>query len=385
MQKELSKEFRSRFQKEPEHIFFCPGRVNLIGEHIDYNGGVVMPCAIQKGTYLAVAKATDRQLHFHSLSYPATTTLHLQESYSRVGNEWFNYPLGVINLLSGSARDFSGLELLFCGDLPAGAGLSSSASIEVVTAFALSEMFGIKMSKTEMALLCKKAENEFIGVNCGIMDQFAVAMGKKDHAVLLHCDSLVYEYIPFETGKYSLVVINSGKERKLAESKYNERFSECGKVLSALKSELPVQQLCEVSSAQLAAYKHLIGDVVLEKRALHVVSENERVLEAKKALLSGNIILFGQLMYESHNSLKENYEVTGKELDTIVDFCQTFPGCIGARMTGAGFGGCAIALVDTTAIDDFTTGLTSYYSIRTGYKPELFVTAAEDGVKKLTG
>ncbi len=380
---ELREEFRNRFHKEPAHIFFCPGRINLIGEHIDYNGGAVMPGAIQKGTYLAASKTTDKILHFHSLLFPEAASLHLQKSYSRTGKEWFNYPLGVINLFAGSDHALSGLELLYNGDLPVGAGLSSSASVEVVTAYALSVMFGIDISGTEIALLCKEAENGFMDVNCGIMDQFTVAMGKEGHAVLLNCDTLEHEYIPFDTGEYSLAVINTNKERKLAETKYNERFFECGKALAALKKGLQLQQLCDLSFVQFYDHKHFIADAVLEKRALHVITENERVKEAAKALKSGRLELFGQLMYTSHQSLKENYEVTGKELDTIVEFCETFPGCIGARMTGAGFGGCAIALVRTAMMDDFTNGLSQYYTSKTGYKPGVFVTGMGEGVREI--
>src|SRR5687767_12248547 len=212
----LIKEFRAHFKNQPAHIFFCPGRVNLIGEHIDYNGGQVMPCAISPGTYLAVSKNLDKRLRFHCLNFPETADLQLQDSYSKTGREWFNYPLGVIHHLLEEGHIVSGLDMMFYGNLPIGAGLSSSASIEVLTGFALSEMFGLGISKTDIALLSKKAENKFIGVNCGIMDQFAVAMGEKDKAIFLDCDTLKFEYIPFNTGEYSLLIINSNKERKLS-------------------------------------------------------------------------------------------------------------------------------------------------------------------------
>jgi len=380
---ELQENFRNRFHKEPTHFFFCPGRVNLIGEHIDYNGGKVMPCAISLGTYLAVAKNTDKLLRFQCINFPETVALHLQSSYSKTGKEWFNYPLGAIHQLLQNEYAISGLDMLFYGNLPIGAGVSSSASIEVLTAFAISELFDLNISKTDIALLGKKAENEFIGVNSGIMDQFAVAMGSKDKAILLNCDTLEYEYLPFRTGEYVLVIINSNKQRSLAESKYNERFAECGAALKLLKKELHAENLCDIDLQTFQLYRHLINDPVLEKRALHVIAENFRVHEAKEALQACELFTFGKLMYASHKSLKELYEVSGKELDTIVEFCKAYDGCIGARMTGAGFGGCAIALVKKDSYDDFASGIVNYYDEKIGYKPEVFASAIGDGVKRL--
>jgi galactokinase len=383
MKDELIKEFRNRFHKELEKIFFCPGRVNLIGEHIDYNGGNVMPCAISLGTWLAVSKNIDKRFRFQCLNFPETADLHLQESFSKTGKQWFNYPLGVINYFLQEAHNLSGLDMLFYGDLPIGAGLSSSASIEVLMAFALNELFQTDISKTAIALLSKKVENKFIGVNCGIMDQFAVAMGQKDKAILLNCDTLDYEYLPFNTGGYDLVIINSNKQRTLADSKYNERFTECGAALKLLKQQLEVGNLCDVTSAEFELNQHLIDDPVLRKRALHVISENARVKDAVIALQTGDMEVFGKLMYASHQSLKDLYEVSGKELDTIVDFCKTYEGGIGARMTGAGFGGCAIALIMKNRVNDFTENLALYYKEKIGYTPEIFVSGADDGVREV--
>jgi galactokinase len=376
-------EFSSRFGKSPEHIFFCPGRVNLIGEHIDYNGGKVMPCAISLGTYLAVSKNTDKLLRFHSFNFPETIELHLQEEYSKTGKTWFNYPLGVINELIQDGHTISGLDMLFYGNLPIGAGLSSSASIEVLTGFALNKMFGSGISNIDIALMGKKVENQFIGLNSGIMDQFAVAMGKKDKAVLLNCDNLEFEYLPFEIGEYILAIINSNKQRTLADSKYNERFAECGKALKALKKDLNITHLCDIDIKTFEEHRHLINDAVLEKRAMHVISENVRVMEAKKALKENDLIGFGKLIYESHQSLKDWYEVSGKELDTIIEFCKTYNDCIGARMTGAGFGGCAIALVKKNKFEDFSTKLSSYYNEKIGYKLEVFASEIGDGVREI--
>jgi galactokinase len=377
---ELQENFRNRFHKEATHFFFCPGRVNLIGEHIDYNGGKVMPCAISLGTFLAVAKNTDKKLRFQCLNFPETAELHLQSSYAKTGKEWFNYPLGAIHQLLQDDHTVSGLDMLFYGNLPIGAGLSSSASIEVLTMFAIKELFLLSVSNTDIAQLGKKVENEFIGVNSGIMDQFAVAMGKKDKAILLNCDTLEYEYLPFEIGDYVLAIINSNKQRTLADSKYNERFRECGAALKLLKKELSVTHLCDVDSVAYENHKHLINDPVLEKRALHVVTENKRVKQAKDALQNGDLKKFGELMYASHQSLQDLYEVSGKELDTIVNFCKTYSDCIGARMTGAGFGGCAIALVKKDSFDDFAEKLSAYYKEKIGYEPEVFASVIGDGV-----
>ena len=379
----IIKEFSSQFGKTPDHIFFCPGRVNLIGEHIDYNGGKVMPCAISLGTWLAVSKNNNKLLRLSSMNFPEKADFRLQKSYSKTGKEWFNYPLGVINEIIEKENDISGLDMLFHGNLPIGAGLSSSASIEMLTCFALSQLFGLKISNKEMALLGKKVENEFIGVNSGIMDQFAVVMGKEDKAILLNCDTLDYEYLPFQTGDHILVIINSNKQRTLADSKYNERFAECGKALKALKKELNVTHLCDIDLKTFEDHRHLIKDPVLDKRALHVISENFRVAEAVDALKTNDLENFGKLMYASHQSLKDWYEVSGKELDTIVEFCKTYDDCIGARMTGAGFGGCAIALVKKTRLKDFSAALTTYYEEHIGYKPDVFASAISDGVGEL--
>jgi galactokinase len=380
---DIKEEFQKRYQKKAEHIFFSPGRVNLIGEHIDYNGGRVMPCAIGLGTYIAISKNTDKVLRFQCLNFKETAELHLQNSYSKTGKEWFNYPLGVIDHFL-EQQPVSGLDMLFYGNLPIGAGLSSSASIEVLTAFALVEIFELSISKLEIALISKKVENEFIGVNCGIMDQFAVTFGEKNKAILLDCDTLDYELLPFDTGNYLLAIINTNKTRSLADSKYNERFAQCGAALKVLKKEIDVNNLCEIDIETFQAHRHLIHDPVLEKRALHVISENGRVNMAAKLLKEDKLKEFGELMYASHQSLKELYEVSGVELDAIVEFCKKFNGCIGARMTGAGFGGCAIALVKKEMMIDFTRQLSSYYKNKIGYEPSVFASEIGDGVREIS-
>ena len=380
---DIKEEFQQRFQKKPDYIFFSPGRVNLIGEHIDYNGGQVMPCAISLGTYLAISKNKDKVFRFQCLNFPETAELHLQNSYTKSGKEWFNYPLGILDQVLGLGHPVSGLDMLFEGNLPIGAGLSSSASIEVLTTYALDQLFQLGIPKVEIALLSKKVENEFIGVNCGIMDQFAVTFGENSKAILLNCDSLEYELLPFDTGNYSLVIINTNKTRSLADSKYNERFAQCGAALKALKKEIDAKNLCDIDIQTFQSYKYLINDPMLEKRALHVISENFRVNKAAKVLNENKLDEFGQLMYQSHQSLKELYEVSGIELDTIIEFCKDYKDCIGARMTGAGFGGCAIALVDKRKLEDFGKCLVEFYKGKIGYEPAVFASEIGNGVRQI--
>jgi galactokinase len=275
------------------------------------------------------------------------------------------------------------MDMLFYGNLPIGAGLSSSASIEVLTAYALNKLFRLDIPRLDIAVLSKNVENEFIGMNCGIMDQFAVTFGEIHKAILLNCDTLDYELLPFETKDYMLAVINTNKARKLTDSKYNERFAECGEILKRLKKEIEAKNLCDVSLSVFQSHRHLINDPVLEKRGLHVISENFRVYEAARVLKEGKLDEFGHLMYASHQSLKELYEVSGIELDTIVDFCKMYEGCIGARMTGAGFGGCAIALIPKEQLDDFARKITEFYESKIGYGPSVFASEIGDGAREI--
>ncbi len=381
----LKNEYQMRYKNTPSHIFYCPGRINLIGEHIDYNGGKVMPCAISRGTWLAIRLNENQLFRFQCLNFPETIELEIKAEYVAIGKAWFNYPLAVINEFLKKGAAFQGLDMLFYGDIPIGAGLSSSASIEVLMAEALNQLFDLKKSGPEIAMIGKTAENLFVGVNCGIMDQFAVANGKKGHVILLDCENLNYEYFPFNLKKEGLVVINTNKPRRLAESKYNERFSECRKALAILQKELPVENLCDIHPGQFELYRDLIEDPVLVKRAKHVISEYARVKDATIALQTDDLVILGKLMYASHHSLKEDYEVSCIELDTIVEFCKNFSGCYGARMTGAGFGGCAIAIIDRNRFDQFSTKLIADYTRKIGYAPEIFLTAAEEGVHLLEG
>ena len=383
MTEELKIEFKRRFHDDPQYFFFCPGRVNLIGEHIDYNGGKVMPCAITLGTWLAVSKNTDKMIRLEAMDFPEKAALHLQNGYSKTGSEWYNYPLGVIDHFVQKEMSVSGMNMLFAGNLPVGSGLSSSASIEVLTAFALNDLFGFRIDNVQLALIGKKVENEFIGVSCGIMDQFAVAKGKKDHAILLNCDTLEHKFIPMKLGAYALAIINTNKPRKLAESKYNERFMECGQALTEVKKKIDVNNLCEIHPEQFNELRSVIGDPVLIRRAEHVIMENARVLNAAIALSENDLEAFGKLMYQSHSSLRDLYEVSGKELDAIVDIASGTKGCIGARMTGAGFGGCAIAIVRKDDFEGFSNKVINGYQKKIGYPPGVFMSEVSDGVCRL--
>lgn len=383
MKAELTNKFFEKYEQQPTAHYFTPGRVNLIGEHIDYNGGLVMPCAVTLGTWLIVAPNNDNVIRFKSLNFEETAEIALQPSYTKTGSEWFNYPLGVFHEISKKHTIPTGLDLLFFGNIPIGSGLSSSASIEVVMAYALNDYFNLGYEKIEIPLLAQKVENEFIGVNCGIMDQFAVAFGETDKAIVLSCDTLKYKIVDCNLGDYSLAIINTNKPRKLAESKYNERVSECQTALEQLNQEIKLNNLCELNAEKFALHSHLITDETVLKRATHVIKENDRVNLAAKALNEGNLQEFGRLMYASHQSLKDLYEVTGAELDAVVDFCTDYEHVIGARMTGAGFGGCAIALLKKGQEEDFAKQLTDFYVARIGYPAAIYISEIGNGASAI--
>lgn len=380
MKNTLHQEFNKIFNKEADNAYFSPGRVNLIGEHIDYNGGLVMPCAITFGTYLLTSPNEDGVFRFRSLNFDEKQDVPLQASYEKVGENWFNFPIGVIDSFIKENHELNGLDMLFYGDIPIGSGLSSSASIEVVTAFALNDIFKSGYSKLDLVKLSKSVENNFIGVNCGIMDQFAVAFGEKNKALMLNCDTLDYEAVDSNLGDYVLAIINTNKPRKLAESKYNERVEECQTALTALQQELNINHLCDIDAETLQKYQYLITDTVVLKRAKHVIEENDRVKLAAKALANNDLAEFGKLMYASHDSLRDLYEVSGIELDTVAEYSKTNPDVAGARMTGAGFGGCAIALVKGDAFEDYSKGVTDYYTSKIGYAPSVYSSLIGNGV-----
>ncbi len=380
---ELQKRFVEYFDQDNSKTFFSPGRINLLGEHIDYNGGLVMPCATNYGTTLLIAPNKDGVLRFRSLNFPDAYDIPLASSYEKQENAWINYPLGIIQLFTQAGKAICGLDLLFYGNLPIGGGLSSSASIEVVSAYAFNTLFDAGFSRLELVVLSKKVENEFIGVQSGIMDQFAVAFGEKGKALKLNCETLEYQTVDCDFGDYVLGIINTNKERKLAESKYNERVSECRSALISLQKELIISNLCDIDSITFDKHKYLIENSTVRDRAMHVVEENDRVALAVAALSDNRLADFGKLMYLSHFSLQNLYEVSGKELDTIIDFCREHPDVIGARMTGAGFGGCAIALVRRESFQDFSIDIAAYYTRRIGYAPSVYVSEIGSGVREL--
>lgn len=365
-------------------VFFCPGRVNLIGEHTDYNGGMVFPCALSFGTWLVVRPSAAAAIRFASTNFDFKATVALDKvSEKLAGGAWVNYPLGVINQLLAQGLVLSGMDLLYSGEIPNGAGLSSSASIEVLTAYALNEIYGLGINRIELVKASQRAENQFVGVNCGIMDQFAVGLGKKDAAIRLNCGNLDYELVPVVLGDYRIMIANTNKRRGLADSKYNERRSECDTAVAELSKAGKIDLLCELSVAEFEARQQLIASEVIRRRARHAVSENERVKTAVQALKAGKLEEFGQLMNASHDSLRDDYEVTGIELDTLVAEARKVPGVIGSRMTGAGFGGCTVSLVHKDAVENFKKQVAANYTAITGLVPDFYVAEIGDGAKEI--
>ncbi|WP_315030902.1 galactokinase [Capnocytophaga leadbetteri] len=384
--KHLEQKFQEVFGSPAEKHFFAPGRVNLIGEHTDYNGGNVFPCAIDKGTYGLVKKRNDRKFRMYSENFADLGVMEftLDELTNDKKHDWANYPKGVIKMfLEAGQKIDSGFDILFSGNIPNGAGLSSSASIEMLTAIVLKDLFHLSIDPVEMAQLGKKTENLFIGVNSGIMDQFAVAMGKKDHAILLDCNTLKYDYVPVVLKDEVIVIANTNKRRGLADSKYNERRAECDEALAELQTKLPIKALGELSIEQFEANKNLIKSPVRQKRAKHAVYENQRTLKAQKELSAGNLAEFGKLMNQSHISLRDDYEVTGVELDTLAALAWEQPGVVGSRMTGAGFGGCTVSIVKKDKVDDFIKNVGEAYKNKIGYAADFYIASVSDGAKKL--
>ena len=364
-------------------LYFSPGRVNLIGEHTDYNGGYVFPCALDFGTKLVIRKNDLGKFRFATTNFNHRGEVAADQPPQKKENFWYNYPLGVIDQFMKKEIDFPGLDFLFSGDIPNGAGLSSSASIETVTAIALNEMFNLGFERMELVKLSQKAENEFVGVNCGIMDQFAVTMGKKDHALFLNCATLEYEVVPLKMDGHKLVISNTNKRRGLADSKYNERRSQCETAVDMLGKNKPIENLSVLSFAKFMDLKDLIQDETIFRRAKHVISENNRVLKAIDALRANRLEEFGQLMNQSHDSLRDDYEVTGTELDTLVEEARKIEGVLGSRMTGAGFGGCTVSLVREDAVENFKLEVGKSYNKLTGLIADFYVAAVGDGAMKL--
>lgn len=362
--------------------FFAPGRVNLIGEHTDYNGGHVFPCALTIGTYGVARIRPDRKLRFYSMNFENLGVLEssLDDLKPSKEADWTNYPKGVMWAFEQKGFSIpSGMDILLNGNIPNGSGLSSSASVEVLTGHVLRTFFGFDVSNQDLALIGQYSENNFNGVNCGIMDQFAIAMGKKDHAIFLDTADLSYTYAPIKLSGAKLVIACSNKKRGLGDSKYNERRSECETALSELQKVMNIKTLGDLTEEEFEKNQSAIGDPVRVKRARHAVYENQRTIQAVEALEKDDIARFGQLMNASHVSLRDDYEVTGIELDTLVEEAWKVEGVIGSRMTGAGFGGCTVSLVKDEAIDRFIDQVGKTYLAKIGYTADFYVVEIGDG------
>ncbi|MGM0875166.1 MAG: galactokinase [Bacillota bacterium] len=388
MREQLMEKFTKLYNTDHSvRTFFAPGRVNLIGEHTDYNGGHVFPCALTFGTYALVALRNDRNVQMYSMNFPdvGVISFSIDEPLTlKKEHDWANYPKGVIKEFIDAGEVLErGFDLLYFGNIPNGAGLSSSASIELATAAMLQALLETSFSSVDLVKMSQHAENKFIGVSCGIMDQFAIGMGKENHAILLNCQSLEYQYSPILLKDASLVIANTNKRRTLADSKYNERRSECERALQDLQKELSIQSLGELTPDQFESYRHLIDNEIDQKRAKHAVYENARTIQAVDKLQKGDLASFGQLMYDSHTSLRDDYEVTGFELDTMVEAAMNQDGVIGSRMTGAGFGGCTVSIVENSKIDVFIQEVGKSYNEKTGLTAEFYVANVGDGAKEL--
>ena len=364
--------------------FFAPGRVNLIGEHTDYNGGFVLPCALQYGTYLLIRATGDTVVRLASTNMKFSAEIPFKELSNKVNGQWVNYPLGIFDQFRQLNIPVSGFDMLYSGDIPNSAGLSSSASIEMVTAYALTVMLNAtQLEMIDLVKMSQRAENEFVGLNCGIMDMFAVGMGHKDHALFLNCLTLEYKRVPTLLNGFRLIIGNTNKQRGLADSKYNERVAECQLAVTYLSRDMAVSKLGEISFMQFYKIQEQIPDELIRRRARHVISENQRVLNAVSSLLKGDILQFGALMNASHESLRDNYEVTGFELDTMVGEAQKINGVVGSRMTGAGFGGCTVSLVQENVVEKFIEQVGREYFARTGLKADFYLAEVSDGVREI--
>jgi len=371
---------------EEVKVYASPARINIIGEHIDYNGGKVFPASINRYLYIAIRKRADSKVLYNDARFPGSYEFDINQNFTYdKANDYANYLNGILSQLKGQGFKFDcGFEILMASNIPAGGGISSSSALECGFAYAVIDSFGFKLDRIEIAKLGQMSEHNFMNVKCGIMDQFIIATGKKNTAELLDCNSLEYQYIPLELGDYRFVVMNTNKVRKLADSKYNERRGQCEAALKILQDNgVKLSALCQLTPSDWEKYSGLVKDPILNKRAGHCIAENQRVLDAAQALKKGKLSELGKLLNASHKSLKEAYEVTGIELDTLAENAQKLEGCLGARMTGAGFGGCAIALVHKNNIESFIEKLQAIYEKEIGYKAGFFVCESGDGVNKI--
>ena len=387
MKNKMLEKFNEKFgYKQGVRVFFSPGRVNLIGEHTDYNGGHVFPCALNFGTYGAIALRDDKVVRMYSENFDdkGIISFDIENLKNDKEHDWANYPKGVIDVLRKHGYDVNkGFDMFVYGNIPNGAGLSSSASLELLMAVMMNDIYDFNIYRVELVKYCQEAENDFIGVNCGIMDQFAIGMGKDSNAILLDCNTLDYKYSTVNLKDEVIVIANTNKRRGLADSKYNERRGECEEALKELQSELKINALGELTEDEFEQSKHLIKNDVRAKRAKHAVYENQRTLKAVKALENNDIDTFGKLMNESHNSLRDDYEVTGRELDTLVDLASKQEGTIGSRMTGAGFGGCTVSIVKKPMVEKFIENVGKEYKEKIGYDADFYVANIGSGTREI--
>ena len=378
MKEKLLKKFKELFgNADGVSLYFSPGRGNLIGEHTDYNGGHVFPCALTLGTYGAARKRNDRLVHFYSmnLDHLGVIEASLDELVNKKEYNWANYPFGVVWAFAEKGYTLDcGFDMVIWGNIPNGSGLSSSASLEVLTGVILKDLYGIDaLSMTDLALIGQYSENNFNGCNCGIMDQFAVAMGKKDHAIFLDTSTLNYEYAPVVLEDAKIVITNSKVKHSLVDSAYNQRRQECTDALSELQSVVEIKTLGDLDEETFEKHKDAIKDPIRQKRARHAVKENQRTIQAVAALRAGDITRFGQLMNQSHISLRDDYEVSCEEIDILVDLAWTLPGVIGSRITGGGFGGCTVSIVKNDSVDTFTESIGQAYKEKVGHEAEFYI------------
>ena len=378
---QLKSAYEAAYQKPATDIFFAPGRVNLIGEHTDYNGGFVFPCALSFGTYILLSKNDEQKINFRSLNMEAVYSLELTQLTEPLPNKaWANYPLGVFaQFIKRGVAITQGYDILFWGNVPAGAGLSSSAAMEVVTAYALNELLGTQYGLADLAKIGRAAEHEFAGVMCGIMDQFASAHGKADHAIYLNCDTLEYDLVPIKLEGIKVVVTNTHSPHKLDSGSFNDRVRQCQLAVEQINAVRPIQYLAELSQVEFEQIKDAITDEIAHRRARHVVGEVQRTKDAVEALKNGDIVKFGQLMNQSHVSLRDDYEVTGPQLDALAEAAWKIDGVLGSRMTGGGFGGCTVSLVRDEAIATFIDKVGAEYTAKTGLTADFYIAEIGDG------
>jgi len=381
LKEEFYKKYGNRENKPV--LFYSPGRVNLIGEHTDYNGGYVFPCALDFGTYLMARTIPEPKLRLCSLNFPGDIEIPVGPSYRKIEKSWTNYPAGVINEFAKRGIIVPGIEMLFYGDIPNGAGLSSSASVEMVTAVMVNDLCSAQLPMIDLVKMSQKAENEFVGMNCGIMDQFAVGFGKKDHAINLKCDTLDFRYAPLNLGKRKMVITNTNKRRGLTDSKYNERRAECEQAVELISPHFKISTLSDLGIKELYLLEKFIPDETVRRRAKHVITENARTMEAITALEKNDIARLGELMNESHDSLCHDYEVTGTELDTLVYEGRKLPGVTGSRMTGAGFGGCTVTIVEEDHLESYIKNLAEIYKAKTGLTADFYLPGIGDGARRI--